>query len=181
MWNGLARDLHNNDRVSYERPNLGYEPGIAGRSRLRSKDVKDACALMGFHSFSLDPRTVLGVGPDASMEEIHEAYRAKSKKHHPDVGGDEWAFRMVARAYEVLKTTTTRGAGGPAVGESRGECRAGVRTIGPGPGARGSASRTTPPRPIRMKLKRLIRRTNPIGRARPQRWIRAGSGPWASS
>jgi hypothetical protein len=60
---------------------------------------------MGFHSFSLDPRMVLGVGPDASMEEIHEAYRAKSKKHHPDVGGDEWAFRMVARAYEVLTTT----------------------------------------------------------------------------
>ena len=58
---------------------------------------------MGFHSFSLDPRTVLGVGPDASMEEIHEAFRAKSKKHHPDLGGDEWAFRMVARAYEVLK------------------------------------------------------------------------------
>ncbi len=62
---------------------------------------------MGFHSFSLDPRTVLGVGPDASMEQIHEAYRAKSKKHHPDMGGDEWAFRMVARAYEVLKTTAT--------------------------------------------------------------------------
>jgi hypothetical protein len=60
---------------------------------------------MGFHSFSLDPRTVLGVGPGASLEEIREAYRAKSKKHHPDVGGDEWAFRMVARAYEVLKTT----------------------------------------------------------------------------
>jgi len=60
---------------------------------------------MGFHSFSLDPRTVLGVGPDASMEQIHEAYRAKSKKHHPDMGGDEWAFRMVARAYEVLRTT----------------------------------------------------------------------------
>ena len=60
---------------------------------------------MGFHSFSLDPRTVLEVGPDASLEEIHAAYRAKSKKHHPDRGGDEWAFRMVARAYEVLKTT----------------------------------------------------------------------------
>ncbi len=60
---------------------------------------------MGFHSFSLDPRTVLGVGPDASLEEIHAAYRAKSKKHHPDCGGDDWAFRMVARAYEVLKTT----------------------------------------------------------------------------
>ncbi len=61
---------------------------------------------MGFHAFSLDPRTVLGVGPEASLEEIHEAFRAKSKKHHPDLGGDEWAFRMVARAYEVLKATT---------------------------------------------------------------------------
>jgi len=62
---------------------------------------------MSFHAFSLDPRTILGVGPDASLEEIHDAYRAKSKKHHPDRGGDEWAFRMVARAYEVLKTTAT--------------------------------------------------------------------------
>jgi hypothetical protein len=69
---------------------------------------------MGFHSFSLDPRTVLGVGPDASLEEIHDAFRAKSKKHHPDRGGDEWAFRMVARAYEVLKTTAaTAGAAKP--------------------------------------------------------------------
>jgi len=61
---------------------------------------------MGYHSFSVDPRTILGVGRDASMEEIREAYRAKSKKHHPDAGGDEWAFRMVARAYDVLKTTS---------------------------------------------------------------------------
>jgi hypothetical protein len=60
---------------------------------------------MGYHSFSMDPRTVLGVGPDASLDEIRDAYHAKSKKHHPDVGGDEWAFRMVARAYEVLRTT----------------------------------------------------------------------------
>ena len=58
---------------------------------------------MGYHSFSLDPRTVLGVTPAASLDEIHEAFRSKSKKHHPDLGGDEWAFRMVARAYEVLK------------------------------------------------------------------------------
>jgi len=62
---------------------------------------------MGDHSFSLDPRIVLGVSPSASLDEIHEAFRSKSKKHHPDLGGDEWAFRMVARAYEVLKTTTS--------------------------------------------------------------------------
>ena len=61
---------------------------------------------MGDHSFSLDPRTILGVSPTASLDEIHDAFRSKSKKHHPDLGGDEWAFRMVARAYEVLKTTT---------------------------------------------------------------------------
>jgi hypothetical protein len=60
---------------------------------------------MGYHSFSLDPRTILGVGPDASPDEIRDAYHAKSKKHHPDMGGDEWAFRMVLRANEVLKTT----------------------------------------------------------------------------
>ncbi len=60
---------------------------------------------MSYHAFSLDPRTVLGVGPGASPEEIREAYHTKSKKHHPDVGGDDWAFRMVARAYEVLKAT----------------------------------------------------------------------------
>ena len=41
----------------------------------------------------------------AARDEIREAYRSKSKKHHPDLGGDEWAFRMVARAYEVLMTT----------------------------------------------------------------------------
>ncbi len=58
-----------------------------------------------FHHFSLDPRVVLGVSADASAEEIHRAFLAKSKKHHPDVGGDEWAFKMVARAYEILKAT----------------------------------------------------------------------------
>jgi len=60
---------------------------------------------MSNHAFSLDPHLVLGVGPGASPDEIRDAYYAKSKKHHPDVGGDEWAFRLVARAYEVLKAT----------------------------------------------------------------------------
>jgi hypothetical protein len=60
---------------------------------------------MSLHAFSVDPRTVLSVGPDASLDEIRDAYHAKSKKHHPDAGGDEWAFRMVTQAYEVLKAT----------------------------------------------------------------------------
>jgi hypothetical protein len=52
--------------------------------------------------FNLDPYTVLGLTRGATFQEVREAYRLKSKKHHPDHGGDEWAFRIVVRAYESL-------------------------------------------------------------------------------
>lgn len=96
---------------------------------------------MGFHAFSLDPRTILGVGPDASLEEIHEAYRTKSKKHHPDRGGDDWAFRMVARAYEVLKTTAATPA--PAAAQSWESRGVGPDRVNPGRSADWSWSRGT--------------------------------------
>jgi hypothetical protein len=54
------------------------------------------------HGFHLDPHAVLGLTPGASAQDIREAYRNKTKKHHPDHGGDEWAFRVVVRAYEIL-------------------------------------------------------------------------------
>ena len=85
---------------------------------------------MGYHSFSLlDPAELCwGVSHAASTEEIHEAYRLKSKKHHPDLGGDEWAFRMGARAYEDLKTTTIATSSKPytseETGAESGPCRA---------------------------------------------------------
>ena len=63
------------------------------------------------HQFPLDPRSVLGIGPDASLEEVERAFRAKSMKHHPDHGGDEWAFRIVSRAYEILKSSPRLRAG----------------------------------------------------------------------
>lgn len=56
------------------------------------------------HGFQLDPLAILGVAPGASVEAIRDAYREKSKKHHPDHGGDEWAFRVVVRAYEILSS-----------------------------------------------------------------------------
>jgi len=56
------------------------------------------------HSFQFDPSAILGVAPGASLREIRDAYHQKSLKHHPDKGGDEWAFRMVARAYQILTT-----------------------------------------------------------------------------
>lgn len=61
------------------------------------------------HAFQINPREVLGVGEDATLSELHEAYRNKSKKHHPDVGGEEWAFRIVTRAYELLSTARVMG------------------------------------------------------------------------
>jgi hypothetical protein len=54
------------------------------------------------HLFDFDPAEILGVAHGARLEEVREAYRAKTKKHHPDAGGDAWAFRLVNRAYELL-------------------------------------------------------------------------------
>lgn len=54
-----------------------------------------------------DPYQVLGVGPDASDEEIKQAYRRLAKKYHPDLNpGDQEAARKmqeVNAAYEQIK------------------------------------------------------------------------------
>jgi hypothetical protein len=55
-------------------------------------------------SFDIDPYTVLGVSGDASLEQIRDAYRNKSKKFHPDKGGEDWTFRVLSQAYELLST-----------------------------------------------------------------------------
>jgi curved DNA-binding protein CbpA len=60
------------------------------------------------YAFEVDAADVLGVSPGATLQEIHEAYRARVKKHHPDVGGEDWAFRIVARAYELLSHARLR-------------------------------------------------------------------------
>ena len=65
------------------------------------------------HSFQFDPNAILGVSSGASLNEIRDAYRQKSLKHHPDKGGDEWAFQMVARAYEILSTARVVHRAGP--------------------------------------------------------------------
>jgi hypothetical protein len=53
-------------------------------------------------SLQIDPSEVLGVGADATLGEIREAYRAKAKRHHPDAGGEDWAFRVVSQAYQLM-------------------------------------------------------------------------------
>lgn len=45
---------------------------------------------------------VLGVSPDADMDEIRAAYRRLLKRHHPDQGGSRDQFLRIKRAYETV-------------------------------------------------------------------------------
>jgi len=53
-------------------------------------------------TFEIDPHDVLGVPEGATLEEIRDAYRRKAKQHHPDAGGETWAFRILSQSYETL-------------------------------------------------------------------------------
>lgn len=45
---------------------------------------------------------MLGVGRDATQEDIKKAYRRKAMEHHPDRGGDERSFKELQEAYDTL-------------------------------------------------------------------------------
>jgi len=52
---------------------------------------------------------VLGIGKDASPDEVKKAFRRAAIQHHPDKeGGDETKFKEVNEAYEVLKDPSKR-------------------------------------------------------------------------
>lgn len=48
---------------------------------------------------------VLGVASDATQAEIHQAYRAASKRVHPNVGGSLGDWNELRRAYAEAKST----------------------------------------------------------------------------
>ena len=50
-----------------------------------------------------DPYTVLGVGKDASADQIKKAYRKLAREHHPDrTGGDDTRFKEINAAHAVI-------------------------------------------------------------------------------
>ncbi len=55
-----------------------------------------------------DPYRTLDVGKNANRAAVKRAYIKKSKKHHPDAGGDAEEFKEVAWAYWVLRDSERR-------------------------------------------------------------------------
>lgn len=56
----------------------------------------------------MDYYTTLGVGKNATPDEIKKAYRKLASQHHPDKGGDKAKFQEIQAAYDTLSNTEKR-------------------------------------------------------------------------
>jgi DnaJ-class molecular chaperone len=55
-----------------------------------------------------DHYQTLGIGKNASADEIKKAYRKLASQHHPDKGGDTATFQKIQGAYETLSDPAKR-------------------------------------------------------------------------
>lgn len=58
----------------------------------------------------MDPYKILGVGKNATPEEIKTAYRKLASKNHPDRGGNTAVFQEIQAAYDTLSDPQKRAA-----------------------------------------------------------------------
>jgi hypothetical protein len=65
----------------------------------------DECASSARENGAMDPHAVLGLTPDATLDQATEAYKRLAKRWHPDVMGVEGLARMTELnvAYELLR------------------------------------------------------------------------------
>jgi curved DNA-binding protein CbpA len=54
---------------------------------------------------SLEARKILGIEENDKLEDIRQKYKALSKKHHPDVGGDPAIQSKINEAYKIILLT----------------------------------------------------------------------------
>ena len=59
---------------------------------------------------SVDPYAELGVDQTATERAIRDAYHAKARASHPDLGGDDRVMARVNSAYDLLKDRARRAA-----------------------------------------------------------------------
>lgn len=83
-----------------------FEDSIAEVRSLQTELKKAEAALK--RSKSKDYYKILGVARDCTEMEIKKAYRKESLIHHPDKGGDEEKFKLVAEAFSVLSDPQRR-------------------------------------------------------------------------
>jgi DnaJ-class molecular chaperone len=77
---------------------------------------------------------VLGIGSDATQDEIRSAYRRQAKKYHPDCSGeDSEPFLCIGEAYEVLNDPARRRAYDEELARERKRARYATRGVGPKP------------------------------------------------
>ena len=56
----------------------------------------------------MDHYSTLGVGKNATPDDIKKSYRKLASKHHPDKGGDTAIFQQIQTAYDTLIDTNKR-------------------------------------------------------------------------
>lgn len=57
---------------------------------------------------NINPYKILGLGADATDDDVKRAYREKAKAEHPDAGGDRNRFALVKLAKDILSDPKRR-------------------------------------------------------------------------